>query len=585
MVPSPTGAAPEAIPPGAGSRVALATLVTLVVLSPWPFGSVDPWAVRTITLVSLAVALGAMLWDSHRGTSLLPAIPLWPLAGLWLLAVFQLVPLPESLQRLIAPGSAGVWHPDVPAAAEVLGPGPHPISLYPDATRRWLAFATGLVSLALVAAPALRERRLLLRSAVAIVSGGVAVALYAFVARLAFGNKLYGIWSVPTVAPFGPFVNKNHFAGYVELAALLAVGLATGLAGESKKGPGLLSWIDSSRARYVVLAWGAAAVLVLAVPVSLSRGGVLSLAAGLLSIAALRLSSRREKRASPRVLLGAAAFAAALLVAVVSVIPSEARERLLTLTGVTTEQSGAYRLAVWSDSLGLARSSPWLGSGFGAFADALPRFKTAAGHLAVEHAENEYLELLADGGLLGVVLAAVLATLCVATGIAATAGAHERLARGLAAGAVAGLVAAAVHGAFDFNPRIPANASLAVALAAFALAASAAAPPAPWRRSIAAPVAVTIALAAFTTWSAHVVEPGGLTRAAASPEAALRRAGLEAELAAQLRARPADAAAWLALAWLRAGASPEDAGSLAGWAVRLDPESDSVRAAHARLAR
>ena len=66
---------------------------------------------------------------------------------------------PQALHRWIAPGSAAVWHPDVPAAAAVLGPGPHPISLYPEATRRWLAFATGVIALALAAAPALRERR------------------------------------------------------------------------------------------------------------------------------------------------------------------------------------------------------------------------------------------------------------------------------------------------------------------------------------------------------------------------------------------------------------------------------------------
>ena len=150
------------------------------------------------------------------------------------------------------------------------------------------------MALALAAVPALRVRRLLLRATVAIVAGGVAVALYALVAKLAFGNKLYGIWSVPTVAPFGPFVNKNHFAGYVELAALLAVGLASGLASEARRGPDALSWIESRRARWVVAAWGAAVILILAVAVSLSRGGVVSLAAGLVTFAGLRLGGRAQ---------------------------------------------------------------------------------------------------------------------------------------------------------------------------------------------------------------------------------------------------------------------------------------------------
>ena len=276
-------------PAPAGSRVALAVLVALVVLSPWPFGSVHLRTTQAIALVSLATALGAFLWDGWRGQlQLPPRALLWPLLGLWALAVFQLIPLPEGLHHWIAPGSAAVWHPDVPAAAAVLGPGPHPISLYPEATRRWLAFATGVVALALAAAPALRDRHLLLRASIAIVAGAVLVAVYGFVARLVFGDKLFGAWTVPTVAPFGPFVSKNHFAGYVELAALLAVGLATGLADEARRGEGWLSWIESRRAKWVVVAWGAALVLVLAVPVSLSRGGVVSLTAGLACFVLLR---------------------------------------------------------------------------------------------------------------------------------------------------------------------------------------------------------------------------------------------------------------------------------------------------------
>lgn len=584
MVPSPSSAAPDGTPAGAGSRAALAVLVALVVLSPWPFGSVDPWATRTITLVSLAVALAAVVWDSRKGTLVLPAIPLWPLAGLWLLAAFQLVPIPEGLHRLIAPGSAAVWHPDVPAAAEVLGPGPHPISIYPDATKRWLAFATGLVSLALVAAPALRDRRLLLRATVAIVTGGVAVALYALVARLTLGNKLYGIWSVPTVAPMGPFVNKNHFAGYVELAALLAVGLATGLASEARRGPGFLSWIESSRARWVVLAWGAAAVLILAVPVSLSRGGVVSLCAGLLAFVALRLWSRRERRLSPRFLLAATAAFVLLLAALVAVLPAEARARVLTLTGVTTEQSGSYRLAVWRDSVRLVASSPWVGSGLGAFEDALPRFKTAAGHLAVEHAENEYLELLAEGGGAGVTLAGVLVLMVLARGLRGAASAEARLSHAVGVCAVAGLVATAVHSSVDFNLRIPSNALQCSALLGMLLAVPGQGSPR-GQVGFLAPIlmSVTLALALIAPGTPPRAGPVTLTRATAGSATSLRRAALEADESAHLRGRPSDSAAWLALAWLRLPTSRDSASSLAAWAVRIDPTHPVVQAQAGQL--
>ena len=509
--------------------------------------------------------------------------PFGPSPGSGSSRVAQLVPLPEPLHRLIAPGSAAVWHPDVPAAAAVLGPGPRPISLHPEATRRSLAFATGLLALALVAAPALRDRRTLLRASIAIVAGGVAVALYGLVARLVFTNKLYGIWSVPTVGALRP-VREQEPLRRLRRARRAARGRSRHRPRErGAPRPGFLSWIESSRARWVVVAWGAAAILILAVPVCLSRGGVVSLAAGLVAFAGLRLWSRRDSRLSPRGLIGLAGGAALLLVALVSVLPAEARDRVLTLAGVTTDQSGSYRLAVWRDTGRLARSSPWVGSGFGAFEDALPRFKTAAGQLAVEHAENDYLELLAEGGIVA----------AWARHGPGGSGPHpgsprrgeprrptgprprdrcrgrprrDRRPQRLRFQPADPLERAPVRRARRLVLAVPANGTARTP-----------------RLLVPFLLLVTLAVALLTPWTAPRVDPGPMLRAAHSGDASLRRAGLEADLIAHLQRRPADAAAWLALAWLRLPTSRDEASSLADWAVRLHPTSQAVRDARSSL--
>jgi hypothetical protein len=580
-----------AIPAPAGSKVALAVLVALVVLSPWPFGSVHLRTTQAIALVSLVAALGAFVWDGwHRALQPPPHAILWPLLGLWALAVFQLIPIPEALHRAIAPGSAAVWHPYVPAAAAVLGRGPHPISLYPEATRRWLAFTTGVIALALAAAPALRNRRLLLRASTAVVGGAVLVALYGFVARLAFGNRLYGIWSVPTVAPFGPFVSKNHFAGYVELAALLAVGLATGLSDEARHGSGWLSWIESRRSKWVVVAWGAAFVLVLAVPLSLSRGGVVSLCAGLLVFGILRLWSRAPSRLSPRG-LGVSLVATLLAVtAVTAVLPGEARARVLSLTGITTDQSGSYRIGVWSDTLRLIASSPVVGSGFGAYADALPRFKTAAGNLGIEHAENDHLEFLAEGGGIGNLLGVLAALAVLVYGLKRLHTDEHRLARALLAAALAGGAAVCVHSTFDFNLRIPSNALLVVLLGALAIACihPARDPAAARGRDIGCwgsdlLFVVSLAIASLTPWAGPQWVPSTLGRASISAQSGLRRSSLEASATALLHRRPAAAEAWVDLAWLRLPGNREEARVLAGWGVTMDPRRESLAVAAVSL--
>jgi hypothetical protein len=574
-----------------GSKVALTVLVVLVILSPWPFGSAHLRTTQAIVLVSLATALGALLWDGwHRQLQLPPRAILWPLFGLWALAVFQLIPLPQAVHHWIAPGSAAVWHPDVPAAAALLGPGRHPISLYPEATRRWLAFATGVLALALAAAPALRERRLLFRTSTAVVGGAVLVAVYGFVARLVFGNKLYGVWSVPTVAPFGPFVSKNHFAGYVELAALLAVGLATGLADEARRGPGWLSWIESRRSKWVVVAWGAALVLVLAVPVSLSRGGVVSLCAGLLVFGVLRLWTRGPSRLSPRGLTLSLALTLLTAAAVTALLPAEARSRVLSLAGVTSDQSGFYRIGIWRDTLRLIASSPAVGSGFGAYADALPRFKTAAGHLGIEHAENDHLEFLAEGGGLGALLGGLSALLLFLSGLWGLRTEDQRLARALLAAALAGGAAIYVHSAFDFNLHIPSNAATAALLAALGAACTLSAKgpgtlgaggAGSWAGRLV--LLGSLLIAALAPWSEPRWEPSTLARVAGSSRADLRRASLEGDVTALLRRRPGQAVAWVHLAWLRFPSDHEEASELARWGVALDPQHQELARASALL--
>jgi O-antigen ligase len=453
--------------------------------------------------------------------------------------------------------------------------------VYPQATRRTLAFGAGVLALALAAAPALRDRRLLLRASVAVVAGALAVSVYALVARLVFGNKLYGIWAVPTVAPFGPFVNKNHFAGYVEQAACLALGLAIGLASEARRGRDWLSWIESRRSRYVVLAFGSAAILVLAVPVSLSRGGAVSLCCGLGAFVVLRLVTVRETARTSALAAGAVA-AVLLLTALVTVLPDESRARVLTLAGVTSEESGSFRLSVWHDSARLVQSSPWLGSGLGTFEDAFRRFKTGTADYAVQHAESDWVEVAAESGLAGMLLTLAAVGPLFALGPRGAVRTSLPLVRGLVAGALAGLVALGVHSAFDFNLRIPANALMAAASLSVTLSATSSdsTPAARRRRWLGLPSAIALALVLFTPASPQPMGLGALVRAGHARASSLRRTSLEVEIRSHLERRPADPVAWLALAWLR---TPSEGAELSAWAAKLDPLNRAVQDARGQL--
>ena len=118
------------VPPG----VALAVLVGLVVLSPWPFGSAHPRTTQAIAILTLVASLVLLIASGDRGDLRVPHLILWPLVGFWLLVGLQLVPLPQPLVEVLAPGPSAVWYPDDAVAAAVLGSGPHPVSVHPEAT-------------------------------------------------------------------------------------------------------------------------------------------------------------------------------------------------------------------------------------------------------------------------------------------------------------------------------------------------------------------------------------------------------------------------------------------------------------------
>lgn len=567
------------VEPGVGSLLALAALVALALLAPWPFGGVTPVVLAGITASGLLVAAAALATGALRGGIALPATPLWPLAGFVGLALCQLVPLPRALLALLAPGPAAVWHPTVAAAAAVLGPLARPVSLDPHTTLRAAGLTAALGLLAALAAPALSRARTAAVTAGLVAGAGFLLSAYAILARARFGALLYGTIAVPTVSPFGTFVNKNHFAGWTAMAALVAAGLVVGLVGDARAGG--RDWTAGRRALPVVLSLVAALAMALAVLASLSRGGAVALAAG---VAALGLWRPGRRVPSWRALVPKLALGLGLGVLVFALAPPEAHVRLRSLAG------SSFRLDTWRGALRLAASSPFVGSGLGSFHDAYPRFKQDHGLLRVEHAESDYLETLAETGAAGLALALCALALLLRGAGAPPALAAGPLVRGVSRGGAAALVALAVHSALDFDLRIPSNAALA-ALAAALAAGRSGARARPLGRAGAAALALACAalLAALATlpdrpWLA-AREEARLAATANTPAVrALRLARAEDVLALTLRARPAHAESWLMLAGAQSGrGDPATAAALARHAAGLDPERAELVAAAARI--
>ena len=279
---------------------------------------------------------------------------------------------------------------------------------------------------------------------------GFLVSLFAILQHLTSNGKLYWFREIRSGGmPFGPYVNRNHFAGFAEL--LLPLALVPLVLGRVR------------RERWPVV--GLFAVLpIAALFLSASRGGIVSFGAEL-GVLALVLILRRTKR---KQLLGGGAV---LLVAVLLVSWLGVGQILQRLSSVQLlEVTAGKRASMRADTWRIFLDHPILGTGLGTLQIVFPRYETLYDGKIVNHTHNDYLEALAETGIAG--------GLCCGWFIVALLTESMKRLRLLGnsfTGALqlSGLLACSgflVHGFVDFNLHIPVNALLFFLMAHLATA-------------------------------------------------------------------------------------------------------------------
>ena len=140
----------------------------------------------------------------------------------------------------------------------------------------------------------------------------------------------------------------------------------------------------------------------------------------------------------------------------------------LSSVGVSSDRLPAARA-----TLAMAADYPLLGAGAGSFRSVFPAYKgDALGNAYFEHAHNDYLEFLAEGGLVGLGLFVAAIACALGPAFAQARRRNSRAARAMAGGCGAGAVSLLVHGLYDFNLQIPANATVFMVVLALCVAAA-----------------------------------------------------------------------------------------------------------------
>jgi O-antigen ligase len=300
---------------------------------------------------------------------------------------------------------------------------------------------------------------------------GIALALFGIIQNAAMPKDdflVYGFWRPQAAAtPFGPFINRNHFAGLMLLLMPLVAGYAGAVATLSRhpadRSPGgWVRWFLSPDAGRFAFASFAVVVMASAVIASGSRSGMASFAVALavFGLLAARRASRREAR------LAIWMYIAVLFVGALGWMGMEAVVERFRIAGTDLQD----RVAAWRDTLTIIQDFPISGTGFGAYGAAMLLYQTANRTSIFIHAHNEYLQILAEGGLLVAIPAAIAAVVIGRiVRLRLRRGADDALTGWVRLGAVAGLAGIAAQSLFEFSLQMPGNAAMGVLLVAIAL--------------------------------------------------------------------------------------------------------------------
>lgn len=456
-------------------------LLVLVFWLPLPLASNRIWAIGILaTMVLLLCASAAFAWRRNAGVALGMLSKFSFPVGLFGLFVgfsfLQVMPMPAGWLAVLSPNSLKIQQ----AAGLTTTGFPLHLSLdvYQSRIMASLSFAYFLVFVLVLFL--VRDAKRLDRFAQVLVWSGLFQAMSGiFLFSLGAHYRLFFSELIHDNV-IGTFVNRNHFAGYMEMTLAIGIGLMLarlGNSGSSYSGwrqrlVAALAFLISPKMRLRMML----VVMVIALVLTRSRMGNTAFFASMLIVGLISIPLSR--RAAPATI---ALILSLVIVDVVIIGTWVGLEKVVSRineTKIVASEEGAEGTSIEERTLPalytleIIHEFPVFGAGAGSFYNVFKKYQPPEISGDWNHAHNDYAEIASDFGLLGAVLLAILVLSTFAISIKVLYQRRASLPRGIAFGALMSMVALAIHSSVDFNLQIPANALTFVVILALAWAAA-----------------------------------------------------------------------------------------------------------------
>jgi O-antigen ligase len=345
----------------------------------------------------------------------------------------------QYLARVISLHSSPLFFPIALFAAVVAAQILFGTSAYSYATvsqsLNYFAFAL----LIFLAAQAIRSEEQYKTFATVLAVFGFVLALFAIIQSLTSNGMIYWVRQPRFVSPiYGTYVNRNHYAGLMEMLAPLALVMC-------------FSRHFSTAKR---LLFGFAAVVMSAtIMLSRSRGGACAFLAELVFLLWISASIKKGKNFH----WGLGIF---FLLVVAFLVWAGIGNNIFERWTFLQDELKSGRSAIARDCLKMFSRRPFLGWGLGSFAFVYPQFRSFYTDYLVNEAHNDFLQVLVETGLAGAVAMLWFIVALYRNSLRRIRGSRFDLYNAVRLGAITGCTGLLVHSFVDFNLHIPANAAI-----------------------------------------------------------------------------------------------------------------------------
>ena len=427
------------------------------------------WAIAIGAMVALLLALPGILANPNASFRAL-SVPLC-LFAFALIGLVQLLALPESIGKSLAPGSYQIYEDTANSISLSSQIDLTTIEVTPSISiSRWFtqdatAFMVIVSLIALISTQVFQTRpRITLLLTCLALTGAVHAGLGIYQVTADPKANVWGIVNIYGGQPFGAFFNRNNASVILNLGLASGVGLIawrmaaiTGATlSASETGFATSEWLDVLFDRVAMIGVLSSLCAVAGLLACGSRGGIAGGIAGLVLAFGI-VQTLHQGRGILPTLLAVAVIAGILLVQFE--VPTRSIDRITEAKEAISSDEGLQegRWGHWQDGLRTAFVQPVLGWGLGAYRYAYLPYQQTSGEGWFANADNLWLEWLVETGVVGcLLLFAVLVVIVRSLNLLNTSA--DPIDHGLATAGWFAFGSMAVSQAFDFGCRIPANA-------------------------------------------------------------------------------------------------------------------------------